>query len=146
MIDEDKIESDIQTLCNTWKELLEYEKRTKDELIYKYSITSWVPDEGCIEVEVLHLGEELSALIDLSEGVIEYVGDYHPSVIRSLSTDVVALYDTIYEKIQSVSESLGYIFEWEEYICTYTGEEYTLSSSAYESDENGYEIEIGEEP
>jgi hypothetical protein len=146
MIDESKIESDIQILCNTWEELTEYEKRSKDELTYKYNITSWSYDEYCVEVELLHLGEPLSALIDLSEGLIEYVDDDHPEIIHSLSKDVVALYDTIHEKIQSVAESLGYIYEWDDVVCNYFGEGYSLTATAYESDESCYEIEIEEEP
>lgn len=146
MIDESKIESDIQILCNTWEELTEYEKRSKDELTYKYNITSWSYDEYCVEVELLHLGEPLSALIDLSEGLIEYVDDDHPEIIHSLSKDVVALYDTIHEKIQSVAESLGYIYEWDDVVCNYFGEGYSLTATVYESDESCYEIEIEGEP
>ena len=99
-----------------------------------------------MEIELLHLGEPLSALIDLSEGLIEYVGDDHPETIHDLSKDIVALYDTIHEKIQSVSESLGYIYEWDDVICNYFGGGYTLTATAYETDENCYEIEIEEEP
>lgn len=137
----EKIHNDCKKIAEKWKELDDQYRAGLLEVLRTYCIERYGNDEG-IDVEFFFRGRYIHAQLEWSGDVSDY--DYHESLeeiwdlyqtrLRDTASAFMDLVSEHYDEIEKTCLSLGYGFDWDEYLCWYRHEKYSLTSCSYQTD------------